>query len=324
MVAVNPTNKELSVTYHQPDDTSQARLSPALWEQSKQVINHREKVARVQEAGRSLIFPLDPENYITAGEKVIKGLRLKGVTHKGQPPRMIAYSDDENFIKQPKIWSAIRKDENGQEIITYEDLPNDPVAAMKLNSAEREQRILQYAVRHGIPVDYPLGYAEFDGLEFEGRAVGLSITGLEELYPPRRLGTQLKLRMQQPPAVQNYREILRDRYLSFSEDLQAAARTTAKAHREGLIHNMIHLDQFGWNESFKTREMKMFDFETAMTWNEMSEDEFVFRLMRGFFRFYAWLADKTDDIFPVGRLEKEPSKVFADAYFADLFPLLSM
>lgn len=306
---------EADITGIHIEDAGDA-LSGQLQAKIRTAILSREEINGIQESGRSLIIPLMEDEYFEIEGRIIKGIRLKGVTHKGMPPLMQPYDDPDNPITQSKYNFQITTNSDGKQGVKFSRAPQQPVGALMLQDAINELVSLEYIQARAlgtIQTDIPLGVGEFKLLKFNKQSTGFVILGLEQVYPATRVGSMLSKRMEKFPEARFYHEIMDGRHRDFVSDLKGIANTLADLHQVGLIHAAAHLDQF---QRVSLGQVKVFDFEDSLFASDLSEDEYVFRSMRDFYRL---LTNVNQADLAFGK-RKRPSSEFMNAYFKSLYP----
>jgi hypothetical protein len=277
----------------------------------------RQNMKGAIETGRSLVIPLPQTAWLTVRGKTWKAIRLKAVTHQGQPPKSEAFMPDlftRDYVSQPTHRFSV--DPFGTFHVDL--VSKHPKGGAFLHEALNEYHTMTHAFQSGVLTAYPIGVGRFTKLSFEGQSLGFVIMAHEE----KQQGFQHeRISFQSPSSSENAEQIAL--WEKFVQQFEAAGRTLRKLHENGITHTHPHSGQFDFQAG---NEAYVYDFTNAVTIQKMSRDEFFFRVLSDFGSFYVEMC-LTESSGVQGlefiakaqkaRLLRTSLEAFVDGYFND-------
>jgi len=240
------------------------------------------------ETGRAFDIRLSEKERLHHKDKILKVIRLKPVTYKGQPPRMEAYSGVEEVGTGVMLQPPFRFGVDSSRRICIEPAPPQPVGGQYLDEEINEYTEMGEAFQKGFPTAYPIGVGQFIGMVFEGKPVGFVIMALENVENKRVGGSGLfnkvdKISLREGLSIEKKRSRIGVEFSEFGRDLRMAARLLRRLHEEiGITHAQPHVENFA-----KLRDdVRLYDFTGAKSIRNMTREEFILRVINDFRGFY--------------------------------------
>ncbi|GEM_PF-6195254 len=278
------------------------------------------------ESGRSLVIPLEEENFLHFGDKTLRAIRLKPVTYNGQPPKMERYVvPPSERIAQPDSKIAFNSHTG---TIRIEAQPEHPIGGGYLYEAMNEYFTMALALQSGIDTGYPLGVGQFIEMSFNGTKIGFVVIAVEDA-DIQRVGnkalTEIEAASDLPDKThqQHIAKVrsLRRAYIDLNRHSKLIAKLLRGCMAKGIIHGHPHHDQFTVS---KSGQVNIYDFTNADIARHMSRDEFIFRAFNDFRALYLNASSLATQGLPIATcrkfwknigLQKTAMQAVVEAYF---------
>lgn len=240
-------------------------------------------VTGVMGTGRSLIIPLEPDEFLHCRGKTFRFLRLKLVTYDKGPPIMETYVEPPDaLIQQPTFYLTM--DAEGR--IHCIEAPPRPKGTDYEKDAANERRMMGEAFWKDFPTGYALGKGRFVTMLFQGRPVGLVIIAEEEVGE-RRFGYVIHEKAEQAsqlPTAQNQIDAFCHAFTLLGRGTRLAAGELRRLHEMGITHANPHHGQWVIHEGGRLR---CYDFAEAKSIRDMTRDEFILCVFEDFRSMYS-------------------------------------
>ena len=242
------------------------------------------KVGGLQVVGRSLIVPLEEDEFLHCQGRTFRAIYLKSdadLATKG-PPRMKPYVvPSDQRILQPS--RSFEMDKGGK--IRCKKVPAHPTGTGFTYEADNEDAMTAEAFWGGFPTGYSIGTGQLVTMSFEDKPVGFVMIAKENVQEPR-FGEVIHYKSEKAAAASGTaakRSGLREAITELARGTRQGAGELRNLHEMGITHTHPHHGQW---VIYGDGRLVFYDFPNARSVRTMSRDEFIFRTLNDFRSMY--------------------------------------